>query len=352
METFEQRLLEQEGVLQGRFELFFESETGGSDWWDSIKTAAPELGSILDGYVDWYEAKIIEILTAGLADPPTSVNYFEHATRLDNLILEGAKLLFVAHSQGNLFANAAYNRALTKTTAESVRVVHIAPASPTLSGPPGNHTLAFVDWVINGLRFVGSAPPVTDVIPEYSLRRPGLNGWRDVLGHGLLEIYLNRWLLPAARIKNQINNAMEVLVAPPAEASPGFFTATLVWDGGGDVDLHVSEPGGSHVYYADPVGESGYLDVDNTVANGPEHYYASCDSSLLHQGTYKVELANYAGATGRTATIQIAARGGGVLGTKSVTLGVETGDEPAYHLFDVSVGTRPSGEWFASVGGD
>jgi uncharacterized protein YfaP (DUF2135 family) len=111
----------------------------------------------------------------------------------------------------------------------------------------------------------------------------------------------------------------------------------LTWDGPGDSDLHTYEPNQSHVYYGSMFGTSGYLDVDNTVANGPEHYYASCDSTTLQTGNYQIAVANYARAEGRTATVQIASWKDGVLGTKSVTLGSSTGSYPGFYLFDVGV---------------
>lgn len=169
----------------------------------------------------------------------------------------------MAHSQGNLFANAAYNFALSQTTADSVKLVHIAPASPALNG---SHTLADLDLVINGLRAVGASPALLTSYRAISWRPAGVNGQKDALGHGLLEIYINQGLVISSRVKSHIEAAMAALVAPPVQATSGFFTATLTWDGSGDVDLHTYEPDGSHVYYSGMTGNSGYLDVDNTVA--------------------------------------------------------------------------------------
>ena len=40
-------------------------------------------------------------------------------------------------------------------------------------------------------------------------------------------------------------------------------------------DLHVYEPGGSHVYFSEPFGgKDAYLNYDDTDGYGPEHYYA------------------------------------------------------------------------------
>lgn len=347
VETFEQRLQEQEGLLAGRYELFFEALNGGGSWWNNIINSVSAVAGLLTGFVDWYKSAAINQLTGLLGNPPTLANYMEHQSRIDNWILEGKKILFVAHSQGNLFANAAYDYAVPKASAGSVKVVHIAPASPTLNG---EHTLADLDLVINGLRAVGTVPSITDNIPGYLLRPAGIDGQKDILGHGLLEIYLNPRLEISNRVKSHIASALSTLVAPPAQATSGFFTATLTWDGSGDVDLHTYEPTGSHVFYRTMRGESGYLDVDNTVAYGPEHYYASCDSTRLKEGTFKIAIANYARAAGRVATVQVASWDDGVLGTKSVTLGAATGDNPVYAMFNVVVSKNAqSGKYSATL---
>jgi hypothetical protein len=334
VETFDQRLKEQEGVLQGKFELFFSALNGDGPWWSEIINAVSSFQSLLTAYSDTVRAKLIASLTSLAANPPTLNNYAEHRLRIDNSVLEGKKMLFVAHSQGNLFVNAAYQYSITKLPISAVKVVHIAPASPTLNGI---HTLADLDLVINGLRLVGNVPPVTHNIPGYLLRPASpYNNQKDALGHGLLEIYMNPLLAISSTVKNNINTALNSLITPPIQASAGFFTSTLTWNGVGDIDLHVYEPNGAHVYYRNSQGAAGYLDVDNVVANGPEHYYASCDSTKLQEGTYTISVANYRADSGKVATVQIATAQG-VLGTSSATLGTATGDTPTAQMFKVKV---------------
>ncbi|WP_220271704.1 hypothetical protein [Shewanella morhuae] len=347
VETFEQRLLEHEGILEGRYELFLDALNGQGSWWESIIASISSLAGVFDGIREWFQAKAIEQLATLVSNPPTISNYMEHKTRIDNWVLEGRKLLFVAHSQGNLFVNAAHDYAKNKVPTNSLKVIHIAPASPILNG---QHTLADLDLVINGLRLVGSVAEITDNIPGYLSRPTGSNGKKDALGHGLLEIYLNQELAISNRVKNQINSALDSLEFPPSIASSGYFTVTLKWDGAGDVDLHVFEPDNSHVYFSSPQGTSGYLDVDNTRKEGPEHYFASCDSSTLQIGQYKIGVANYSRADGRKATVQVASWNNGVLGTKSVTLGVPTGSTPAQYLFSVLISQdMETGKYSVSV---
>lgn len=334
VETFEQRLKEQNGILVDKFELFFQAYQQKGSWWEKIIQSLPAYADFFGALLDDIQANAAKTLTSLLGNPPTLANYAEHRSRIDSYLLEGRKLLFFAHSQGNLFATSAYDYAVAKSSSASVKVVHVAPASPTLRG---EYTLANLDLVINGLRLAGSVPAITNDMPGYLLREPGLNGQTDFLGHGLLEIYLNGSLDMLARITTHVENAFSTLEAPDVQASTGFFTVTLTWDGYGDVDLHTYEPNGSHVYYSDKIGQSGYLDVDNTQSNGPEHYYASCNQENLSLGIYQIKVANYARANGRIATLQIASWDEGVLETKSVTMGDETGDYPAFSIFSVKI---------------
>lgn len=345
VEVFEQRLKEHEGLLEGRFELFFEALHGDGSWWQRIEEAIPAATDILRGFVDYAEAARIRLLTWFLANPPTFLNYQEHAIRVDTLIREGKKLLFFAHSQGNLFANAAYAHAMTKTSPDSVKVVHVAPASAQLNGL---HVLAAQDRVIHDLLSgYGYVPEATDEIPNYRDRPPGLNGETDILGHGLLEIYLNPALATAERIHSYVQGALDTLVAPPAVAKSGFFTLTLVWDGPGNIDLHVYEPWDPdrnihpHVYFDNMTGKSGYLSTDNKTGYGPEQYRATCNPSKLATGMYFVGIANREGADGRFAAVQLASSEGGLLGTRFATMYEPTGETTRPTMFLVYVKRDP-----------
>lgn len=230
--------------------------------------------------------------------------------------------------------NAAYDYTVSKSSPDNVKVVHVAPASPTLNG---EYTLADLDVVINGLRALGEVPSNTDSIPIFLQREAGLNGRKDTLGHGFIEIYLNPYLSTFDRVVSHIESAISTVIAPAAQVSGGFFTTTLTWDGSGDVDLHVTEPDGTHVFFAIKQGVTGYLDADNTSGYGPEHYYASCNVSTLQTGVYEISLANYYAADGRTATVQVSAWSQGALSTKKVVLGAHTFSEPAYNVFNIEV---------------
>lgn len=332
---------EQDGLLAGRFELFLKTWKGGDGWWHKITTAVPGTLGLLNELTGWVNAWLVKLATTALATPATDVDLAEHRARIDSLLFEGRKLLLVAHSQGNLFVNSAYEYARTKVPVESVKVVHIAPASPGLSGP---HTLADMDFVINGLRLAGVVPPVTDQVPPFAARLPGLNGKRDLMGHGLQEIYLNPSLTTSTRIDQQIRDALATLVAPPQAEAPGFLTATLVWDGAGDVDLHVTEPDGGKVSRVRKTGRAGTLVAENWRAIGPERYQIGCAADRIQEGIYTFSASHYVNAMGRRATLVIATARDGVRGSQSLTLRGPANSTPRL-MMSVKVSRSPTGDF-------
>jgi hypothetical protein len=99
-----------------------------------------------------------------LRDSPTHENRADHMERLWRYADEGHGMVLVAHSQGNLFVNSAFDALMAFKPDARARVVHVAPASPTLRG---DYVLANIDLVINALRVTGlnSVPDVNVSLP-------------------------------------------------------------------------------------------------------------------------------------------------------------------------------------------
>jgi len=102
-----------------------------------------------------------------------------------------------------------------------------------------------------------------------------------------------------------IVTTMNGLAQPPQIIQDGIITAILTWGSQPDVDLHAFEPNGTHVFYGYKRGVSGYLDLDDTTSEGPEHYYVSC--ATLETGTYHFGVNYFYGFTPETAYVQIVA---------------------------------------------
>ena len=86
----------------------------------------------------------------------------------------------------------------------------------------------------------------------------------------------------------------EVVVVSTPTLGTGQFSATLSWDTVTDVDLHVVEPSGYHIYYREQKrrGPTALLDADNTIAYGPENVFTDRPAAA---GTYEVFVVPYAG---------------------------------------------------------
>ena len=87
------------------------------------------------------------------------------------------------------------------------------------------------------------------------------------------------------------SNVINVTAAVPRAA----IWIELVWDGPGDIDLHLFLPNGEECYFENPTTSGAVLDIDNTVSDGPEHI--TMEKAI--PGDYKVSVHYYEPVGGR-----------------------------------------------------
>ena len=215
-ETFDQRTQELEQKQFDRWEAFWDIVNGRQD--SSIIQKISAAFSWFDGFVNDFKSQtlnviireFLEALTLLVDAPETEKTQMVHNLINDSNTWKGKKLIYIAHSQGNLWVNKSYNYVVSQLgyDANNIHVVHIAPASPTLS-PDSDYILSTSDLVINGLNFtgIGSVPPPNTVVA------PSLS---DITGHGLVEIYLTHPDL-IEKIKASVNRAFSSLTKPEME---------------------------------------------------------------------------------------------------------------------------------------
>ncbi|WP_245986781.1 hypothetical protein [Vibrio pectenicida] len=191
-ESFDQRTYELEQKQFDRWEAFWDIVSGRQNS-PIIKKISATFSwfkkFVKDSFSRTLNAQIrefLEALTLLVDAPDTNQTRMQHNLINDSHTWKGKKLIYIAHSQGNLWANESYKYVISQPGygADNIRVIHIAPASPTLS-PNSDYILSTSDMVINGLNFtgVGSVPlPNTEIAPSKS----------DRLGHGLIPIYLTK----------------------------------------------------------------------------------------------------------------------------------------------------------------
>jgi len=134
--------------------------------------------------------------------------------------------------------------------------------------------------------------------------------------------------------------------APTADLALGFslgvgdLQVTLSWNTAVDMDLHIIEPNGTHVYYANRNGTTARLDRDDTDGFGPENIFVNPGAAAA--GTYQVYIVQFSSATPTSSTIQIRVNAG----TANELYQVFTRNTPGgnsgvgYNVANVNVGAR------------
>lgn len=261
-----------------------------------------------------------------------------HVAFYRSSILEGNKVLVVSHSQGNFFANAAYSLLFVGEGAisdvESFGIVSVATPASYVAGD-GPYTTLVEDAVIAAVAFVTPLDTLPPLPPNVTNILSGAED-SDLKGHSFLSEYMATGSNTVEKIMSDIVTMLDTLISPVQQAQNGVITVTLTWGDQRDVDLHVFEPNGTHVYYRNRYGISGYLDRDDWFQYGPEHYYVSCDT--LEQGTYNVGVNYYRGSAPETALVQINAG----FSTRSFTVELESavgrdGNDTPVSVADITV---------------
>jgi hypothetical protein len=208
-ETFAQRDRELGGVLSNRWEYFWEMLSGTHTKRTSLTgTLLSWLGgvgssllSLIDSVFGALVNKVIALTDHAIKNPPTNADVASQLAKLQTYADDDYTLVLVAHSQGNLFVNKVYDSLMASKPGAIAKVVHVAPASPTLRG---KYVLADIDVVINGLRSTGltSIQPININLPISK---------SDLSGHTFEGTYLDMARGAYGRVRYLIVDALESL---------------------------------------------------------------------------------------------------------------------------------------------
>ncbi|MDR2904926.1 MAG: hypothetical protein LBU73_03125 [Helicobacteraceae bacterium] len=290
LETFKAlQYLDLNGVeqeLSESYELFDAIRNGEGPFYEQI---APFI-AVAANKIEMEFTKALINVFEYFDNSPTAADLAEHRSKINRLFAANNKLLFVAHSQGNLFAAFAYDYAVGLKSEKWVKVVHIAPVMPVnqLKGP---YVLASSDRVVLLLDIVTfDTPNPTDVVPIYfnpltlTFRPPGANGNRDpFLSHGFAEIYINPNFTTAQKIRQYMNEAIKAM-------AESLFTFELNWSGMDwrfAVEMLITEPSGNQIDFMNNMSSVGYYDANRI---SPDYYIASCSAANLIEGIYEFRL--------------------------------------------------------------
>lgn len=264
----------------------------------------------------------------------------------------GTKVVLVPHSQGNMFANDVHTAIVADLPVNQSQGLAVANiANPAAKAATGLYVTVNQDRIILAAR----ALAIANLARQPMTANTDAAGATDIdiTGHGFIEVYLN-YSLPvgtsdansvAVKVLATIQQAINYAQDPVKDTNDGPITATMTWADYGDVDLHITEPSGAHVYYSEQIGAMGDLDMDNRYGFGPEHYYTSCLKELT-TGDYIFGANYYDGILAQTATISIKTASG--TQTTSVILPTPLGsygDNNYVKLFNVNVTKNTDGTY-------
>jgi hypothetical protein len=279
----------------------------------------------LDLMPDFFQNKLKEIANKVdesilLANPAVQ----NHVEKYNKLLSEGNKVVVVAHSQGNLFANIAYP-SIDSQYIDGFGIVSVGNPDNYVAGS-GPYTTLYEDIIISS---------IPRSLPANVNNFFGIN-WKDLTGHMFAKSYMANGRKAETKILDDICDKILDLNFPTTRLGNGIISATLTWGNNPDLDLHVFEPNGSHVYYSNMRGISGYLDRDDRNGFGPEHYFVSCDT--IEPGTYLFGVNYFRGSSAETGTLTI--KVGNVIRSRQHTftkwLG-SSGNSNPYIMFEVQI---------------
>jgi hypothetical protein len=217
MEAIAQYDEEAQGTVSAKVTSFWQALTGGKD-----RDIPSESTSVWNSFKDAVSAVRSSVLRAIIpsGDQPTEADLGHMIASVDEAIKTSRKMLFIAHSQGNLFLNPVYDYVAKKYGGtQAVSAVHIGTPSATVRGP---YTNVSIDKIINLFRnTVGStAMPINWELPE--------SHWEtDSNGHSFLLTYLNQGLTTYSKITGEIRVALDQLKDPPLPKGYYVLEATL-----------------------------------------------------------------------------------------------------------------------------
>ncbi|HET6426654.1 MAG TPA: hypothetical protein VFG20_23380 [Planctomycetaceae bacterium] len=255
-----------------------------------VAGVAAIIGTPLD-VTEAIRVKVVDWFQWNDASSAASIKANSLATLLEQQVRSGNKVVVVAHSHGNNVTDRALRILETRFPATGASdVVTQTKAFGALGvvmvGSPRTTMYRVSPAYITN---PGDCVPSFGGVPPNSL---SVKCFTEL--HSFAKAYMGNTSV-LGNVLSALVGYDQSLVPATSTVGQGIVQATLTWDTAGDIDLYVREPTGTIVYYANKTGDVGQLDVDNTVAYGPENYYI-CGQNTVQQGVYDVGVNYYAGS--------------------------------------------------------
>lgn len=145
----------------------------------------------------WMSQAVVDGYVKALSSEQKMTELADHLAMYRRYLGEQRKVVMVAHSQGNLYANIEQNLLVSGPERAQGRVTTVGVASPAqYLLPQSSYVTSSWDQVINGLRLVKPVLPSNASI--------GFHPLSDVMGHSFARIYINRSYATAGQILQRV----------------------------------------------------------------------------------------------------------------------------------------------------
>lgn len=196
LETYQQRVVEMHPEMAGRYDLMADMLSANGAATQKLLDSG-DAGIVAS--IRAFRAAVVKLEQDAMerVAAMTRMDYKEHNSQLQKKVQEDSRVVLVAHSQGNLFANHAFE-ILGDDRQKKVEVLHVAPASVRVHG---KYLLSDLDLIIKPLATADGRLP-SDVLSWVDARVSRSADWS---GHGFVEVYLNSALPFVKQIVKAIN---------------------------------------------------------------------------------------------------------------------------------------------------
>jgi hypothetical protein len=207
--AFAQRVQSSPGMTD-RWELIWDTLDGGGGISDLAVAENPSLSGLVSDlrttFLNGVSSNVKNLSSNKEFQP--AVDQF--AGVLTTSYTQQKKVLVVAHSQGNIYLNTAYDAVKPKLKTDSLRTVQVATPTATVRDPQGRYVTSTTDLVIQAVALaLGNVEPANTDGPI--LAALSIDG---AYGHKFVEIYMNPNYKLRPAIKALADSNLQALQAP------------------------------------------------------------------------------------------------------------------------------------------
>jgi hypothetical protein len=208
--AFAQRVASSPG-LTDRWELIWDTLDGGGGAISDLAIAEnPSLNSLVSDLKTTFLNDVASNVTNLDANKEFQPAVDQFASALTSYYTQQKKTLVVAHSQGNVYLNAAYDAVKPQLKTDSLRTVEVATPTATVRDPQGRYVTSTTDLVIQTVALtLGNVEPANTDGPILAALSSDTG-----YGHKFVDIYMNPTYTLFPAIKALADSNLQALQSP------------------------------------------------------------------------------------------------------------------------------------------